>query len=142
MASKTLSISRQTRFRIDYKGNILDFDVMSKKEIEAYLNDNEEQARQNAPGLRHRNKDTISCRYSYIANENEIKESLERIRKKKEDKCSTKSIKYFTTRISNNRDNLLDEQNNNYLLNSLENDSNQKNPASQRVLCVYIHGGV
>ena len=93
--SKTLKVPKQARFRLDCKGNILDFDKMTKKEIESYFNDKEEQERQNAPGLRHRNKDTIRCRYSYITSKNKIIESLEIIEKAPE---PFKALEYYSAR--------------------------------------------
>lgn len=78
----TLNIPKQVRFRLDYKGNILDFNQMTKQEIDDYFNDEEEQRRQNSPGLRHRNnRDTIKCRFSYIKTKEKIIESIENIEK-------------------------------------------------------------
>ena len=131
--SDTLHAPRQKRFRIDYKGNILDFERMSEEQIKSYFNDKEEQARQNAAGLRHRNEGTIRCRYSYIESNEKMMESLERIRKKKkENRRSFESNHYTAYRVPSNSN---CESANNYL----NNNNFQPNP--EEILIVYVHGG-
>lgn len=84
--SVTLQVPKQTRFRLDYKGNLLDFHNMTDAEVKAYFQDEVEQERQNSPGLRHRNKETIRCRYSYISSREKVLESLERIKRRQPSK--------------------------------------------------------
>ena len=96
VASRTLHLPRQTRFRLDHYGNILDFDRMTEKEKEAYMEDEEEQERQRSPGRRHRNHETIRCRYSTITSEAKILESRERIRKRTQ--FTPKLLRYQTAR--------------------------------------------
>lgn len=59
---------------------------MSSTEVHAYFNDDVEQERQNSPGLRHRNKEAIRCRYSYISSREKALKSLERIHSKEPQK--------------------------------------------------------
>lgn len=94
--SVTLNLPRQKRFRITYTGKILDLHNMKDDEIESYLNDEEEKNRQQAPGFRHRNRETIKCRYSYITSEDKIKASLERIKKDKNTGDDFKFLKFQT----------------------------------------------
>ena len=148
--SETLNIPKQSRFRLDYKGNILDFDKMTKKENESYLNDKEEQERQNAPGLRHRNKDMIRCRYSYITSSDKIKIN-------REDKLSSfKVLKHRTARTPSDQCASSECNNNSIVTNGnlkhkLDNQNNfeinaQSEPLIDEVnkaemIVVYIHGG-
>lgn len=62
---------------------------MTDDESKAYFSDEIEQDRQNSPGLRHRNKETIRCRYSYIASREKALESLEKIKKREPLKFKT-----------------------------------------------------
>ena len=87
--SVTLRVPKQSRFSLDYLGNILDFHHMTDDEVKAYFNDETEQDRQHSPGLRHRNKETIRCRYSYIESRGKALESLERIKKREPLKFKT-----------------------------------------------------
>ena len=141
---KTLHLPRQTRFRLDYRGNILDFDRMSEQEKEAYMSDELEQERQGSPGKRHRNHSTIRCRYSYIKNKAKILESLERIRKRK--KVTTKVLRYQTARKCPEGER--SEINNNVVNLRIEDemdfpDSGSKifDPNPEGKLVLYIHGG-
>lgn len=126
--SVTLNIPKQNRFRLDYKGNILDFSKMTKQEINEFNNDEEQQKRQNSPGRRHRNYETIRCRYSFISIREKIIESLERIKIKREssnrpNKAGHLSIKILPDDYVNN--NLKDIN-----LNGNENET----------LIIHIHG--
>ena len=127
--SKTVHLPKQTRFRLDYRGNILDFDMMTKEEIEAYSKDEAEQERQQSPGLRHRNQETIRCRYTIIENREKILKSQEKIRKNK--KITPKKLKYHTVR----RPREDGDENNNCL-----NGSEGFDPNPGRKLVLYIHG--
>lgn len=112
VCSETLMVPRQKRFRLDSKGNILDFAAMTKEQIAAYQADETEQSRQNSPGLRHRNRETVKCRYSYIRSKEKIAESLERIKSKT--KPIPKLLKYYTVRVlPDNGERTSDEINNN-----------------------------
>lgn len=82
--SVTLNIKRQKRFRLDLNGKILDFDQMTKDEIDQYMNDEMEQDRQRSPGKRWRNKDDkIKCRFTFIKNRESILKSLDKIKERK-----------------------------------------------------------
>lgn len=83
---------RQKRFRLTHKGEILDFHKATREEIDDYLLDEEEQERQNSPGLRHRNYDTIKCRFTYINKRERVIESLEQMKKSEDFKV----LKYHT----------------------------------------------
>ena len=158
--SETVNVPRQKRFRLDCKGNILDFEAMTEEQIAAYFDDETEQARQNSPGLRHRNGETVKCRYSYIRSKEKIAESLERIKNKT--KPTLKVLKYYTARVSPDRQRVSDEINNNYetkecsnleadfeVLGDPKDDHPQQNdrlleelgPNPERVLLIWIHGG-
>lgn len=126
--SLTLNIPKQKRFRLDYKGNILDFEKMTKEEIDEYNNDEEEQKRQNSPGRRHRNHETIKCRYSVITCKEKIIESLERIKTKKENLSKSNRSGHYSV-------NILPE---NYINLNLNN-SEDRLPEND-ILLLYIHG--
>lgn len=136
--SKTLQIPKQTRVRLDHKGNILLFDRMTKQETDAYFADKEEQERQNSPGVRHRNHETIRCRYSYITSEEKIRESLERIRN--QTKPALKVLKHHTARKPGSV-----EMNNNCGSSEKTIDSDDlndlKNLNPEGKLVLYLHGG-
>lgn len=108
--SVTLEIPRQYRYRIHYKGDLIDFNSMSNDEIESYFDDQIEQSRQNHKGLRHRNGSHIWCRYSYITSKEKIIKSLKEIKKtKKED--FKKMTYHSATRLSTIRSNDENERN-------------------------------
>ena len=134
--SKTLQVPKQKQIRLDYKGNILFFDRMTQKEIDAYYDDEEEQKRQDSPGLRHRNHETIRCRYSYISSEEKIRESLQKIRN--EPRPALKVLKCITARRPAEGS---VELNNNFgeKMHPIElDDLKDLNPDAKLVL--YIHG--
>ena len=150
--SETVHVPRQKRYRLDCKGNLLDFDRMTKQQVADYFDDEDEQARQNSPGLRHRNKETIKCRYSYIVSREKIVESLERIKSKAKPKF--KVLNYYTTRVHPDDLRVSEEINNNYeegleVKIDAPNDSRQQNgllpedfhPNPECVLLLVIHGG-
>lgn len=136
--SETFSVPRQKRFVLDHKGNILDFDRMSKQEIDAYSNDEIEQERVNAPGRRHRNgPDTVQCRLTYITSKEKSAESLKRIRK--QTKLDFKHLKYETVRVSPKNRQSNGVFNGNNLKSKSEGTGNVEiNPA--RKLIIHIHG--
>jgi len=121
-------IPENSRFRLDYKGNILDFDHMSKEQIDSYMNDKAEQERVNAPGKRHRNKDKVRCKYYRINNEAKLNESVEKIRKKRENgqEAECKLIKHHTARR-------------NFDPNIEPRTFNESN--SEKIIAIFIHGG-
>lgn len=153
--SETLYVPKQKRYRLDYKGNLLDFERMTREQVADYYADEIEQDRQNSPGLRHRNKETIKCRYSYIRSKDKIAESLERI--KNRTKPTFKVLKYSTERSrSTDNERISEEINNNYQtkenayydipMASSPNEQRQSllddsNPNPQGVLLLFIHGG-
>ena len=142
--SKWLYLPKQARFRLDYRGNILDFDRMSEQEKDAYMADEVEQERQRSPGLRHRNHGTIRCRYSQITSKTKILESQERIRKRT--RFTPKVLKYQTARKCSEAERN-DEINNNLRTEtgsvpSRDSESSKdfhSNPEGKLVL--YVHGG-
>lgn len=144
VSSETLQVPRQKRFRLDYRGNILDFDRMTDQEKEAYMNDEEEQNRQRSPGLRHRNGETISCRYSYISSRQKILESQKRIRNRV--KPEPKLVKFYSAHRSAK---VTNEINNNFVRTDRpvdcktdKTDSNQKKGANPgKKLILFTHGG-
>ena len=153
--SETVNVPRQKRFKLDCKGNLLDFDRMTKQQVADYFGDAFEQARQNSPGLRHRNKETIKCRYSYIQSKEKIVESLQRIKSKTKPKF--KVLKYCTRRLRSDSQRVSEEINNNYETTKEDTEFEVKigamredqqndliddfdaNPES--VLLLFIHGG-
>lgn len=153
--SETLHVPRQKRYRLDCKSNILDFERMTREQMADYYADAFEQDRQNnSPGLRHRNKETIKCRYSFIRSKENIVESLERIKNRK--KLSFKVLKYCTERVWPDKERISEEINNNYPTKEdgnyevqmpfAPNDQqqsllNESNPNPECVLLLFIHGG-
>ena len=138
---ETLHLPRQARFRLDYRGNILDFDRMSEQEKETYMSDEVEQERQRSPGKRHRNLSTIRCRYSQITSKAKISESRERIRKRTV--LKPKVLRYQTARKCPEAEHS-DEINNNLRVEDETGfvdpeDSKDFNPEKKLVL--FIHGG-
>lgn len=135
--------ARQSRFRLDYKGNILDFDRMTDEEIRAYESDEHEQERQSQPGRRHRNHETIRCRYLSICDKAKIIESRKRIRSGS--KLVPKALKYSTARRSPEGW-CSDEINNNYWTQngrpSFADSGNSRefHPNPDGKLVLYIHG--
>lgn len=93
--SVTIRIPKQYRFRLHYKGDFLDFEQMTNDEIESYFNDEHEQERQNSPGKRHRNREAIECRYTYITSKEKVIESLDQI---KNTTTTFKKMKMFSAR--------------------------------------------
>ena len=141
--SRTLQVPKQQRIRLNYKGNILDFEAMTAEEIDEYAADEEEQRRQESPGRRFRNKSTIRCRYSYINSKSKMAESLERVRNRATPE--QKILNWRTVRRPGSPDsvpNHLNLPNNpgNDLNNNLNNNLNDNlNPENKLVL--FIHGG-
>ena len=140
VGGETIHLPRQTRFRLDYRGNILDFVRMSEQEKNAYLSDEVEQERQRSPGKRHRNLSTIRCRYSQITSKAKISESRERIRKRTV--LKPKVLRYQTARKCPEAD-LSDEINNNVINNNfrVEDENSDFHPNPEGKLVLYIHGG-
>lgn len=68
--SKTFFVEEQNRFKIDYKGNLIDLNKASKEKIYQFYNDEEKIRRDNATKIRYQNKDKIRCRFSYLKNRN------------------------------------------------------------------------
>lgn len=135
--SETFSVPRQKRFVLDYKGNILDFNRMSKTEIDAYYSDEIEQERQNAPGRRHRNgPDAVQCRFTYIISKDKATEGLERI-KKENKKLDLKVLKYHTARISPEKGRTNGEINNN---SNAKGATNKVEINPEKKLVIHIHG--
>ena len=141
--SERLHLPKQARFRLNYRGNILDFERMTEQEKDAYMSDELEQERQQSPGRRHRNHATIRCRYSYITSKAKILESQERIRMGR--RLIAKVLKYQTARKSpepersgeiNNNLRVEDET---HLVAS--EDSKDFVPNPEKKLVIYLHGG-
>ena len=146
--SEILHVPKQARFRLDYRGNILDFDRMSEQEKDAYMADKVEQERQRSPGRRHRNHATIRCRYSQITSKTKILESRERIRKRT--KFTPKVLKYQTARKCSEVDDLTEsngEINNNlrtetvFVPSESSEGSKDFHPNPEGKLVLYVHGG-
>ena len=145
--SETLHLPKQTRFRLDWRGNILDFDRMTQLEIDAYHSDEVEQERQSSPGLRHRNHETIRCRYSYITSNQMVAESLERIRNETEP--ALKVLKRHTARKpaeagkEAGKEARREPNNNCRIGDDMESASpaDSKDPNPDAKLVLYIHGG-
>ena len=139
--SETLQLPKQARFRLDYRGNLLDFHRMTDEEIAAYASDKHEQERQNAPGLRHRNHETIRCRYSYITSKAKIIESWQRI--KSGVRCAPKALKCRTVRRYPEGS---DEINNNWNPNETRDFSDRSScskdfrPNPDGKLVLFLHG--
>lgn len=142
--SRTIHIPMQNRFRLDCKGNILDLDNLSSEEVDAYLNDECEVERRRAPGKRHRNRETIKCRYSFINGRKKVIESLEKIRNKKINRLNSFRVLNYHTAcrtpdINNN------ETNNNLEINKDTHfeidDEKDLEINSAKTLVIYIHGG-
>lgn len=130
---------------------------MTKQEIDDYFNDKEEQDRQNSPGLRHRNKETIKCRYSFINSIEKIKESLDQIERDKINGDNFDLKYYSASKIINNNYlgiNEINELNNNtkrdktyenqfaeYAKHSLSNETENFDPNPTKTLILLIHGG-
>lgn len=125
--SQTIYIPKQKRYIITHKGKILDFENMSTEDKESYFNDEEEQERQNSLGLRHRNKEKIRCRYSFINSRTKIKESLDQIEKNKT-KSSDFNFKYYTATKKSNCES-----------NDNKEDYNLENKLDK--LIIHLHGG-
>ena len=134
VTSKTMESPRQNRFRLDYKGNILDFDRMTKEQMEAYANDEIEQERQSSPGMRHRNHETIRCRFMYITNRTKMIESLERIRN--QTKRPPEKLSYYTARKIP-----YSEINNNTIPSKPNLNDYYQNANPEKKLVLFLHGG-
>lgn len=120
--SVTLNLPRQKRFRISYKGEIFDFNNISNEQKDAYLSDKEVVERQSSPGLRHRNFETIKCRYTYIENKENVLKSFDKIKNlEKNEQESFRDLNYQNARrkiLGNSKENL------------------QSKP-----IVIYVHGG-
>ena len=121
---------------------------MTEKEKEAYMGNEEEKERQRSPGRRHRNYETIRCRYSTISSKAKILESRERIRKRT--RFTPKILNYQTARKCSQHD----EVNNNLQHSKASNGSANEETRSAYLdeskdfdqnpdgkLVLYIHGG-
>lgn len=127
--SRTINLPKQNRFKLHYSGFIADFNNISSEEIDRF-NDEEQKTRDNSPGMRHRNKSTIRCRYSTITSENKIRESLNQIKKDATIEETFKTLKYNSaTRLADNK-----RRN----VTNLD-DSDPIN--LKKILVFYIHGG-
>lgn len=137
--SETLHIKRQSRFALDWKGGLLDLQRMTSQQVSDYLSDPNEIERQQNPGRRHRNWDTVQCRYLHIDKRQAV-ESLKRIEKSEFPKINLKYTNVRVGRRSEINNNISLDPTNKSQMNFKHQKSLEPNP--QKKLLLYIHGNV
>lgn len=145
--SKTLDVPKQNRFKLNYRGDLLDFDCMTREEMDLYMNDTIEKEIQNSSGKRWRNAGTtIQCRYSRIKNREKIMESLDRIKNRKSDELFNKELKELKYQTAKRKPDLVDFNENENVKNKIvhfnqKDDSLNDEINPEKIIVLYVHGG-